>query len=78
MRLPVLALLASGVAACAPTAQSQERLALACEVKKCRCVIQAASMFAIARYAPVQWKPDGSASCAEGQYLEFEEKPKPQ
>ncbi len=73
MRLPAFALLASGVAACAPSTESQERLALACEVKKCRCVIQAASMFSVARFAPVQWKPDGSAFCAEGQYLEFDD-----
>lgn len=67
------ALLAGWCAACVPSKASQERLALACEVKKCRCVVQEKSMFSPARYAPVQWQPDGSASCPEGQYLEFDD-----
>jgi len=50
---------------------TQERLAFACEVQKCRCVVEEKSMFSPARYAPVQWRPDGAAFCPEGQYLEL-------
>jgi hypothetical protein len=76
MRLLVWLSLLGSIAACAPTTESQERLAYACEVKKCRCVAQSKTMFSKARYADVLWRENGTAYCAEGQYLEFAEEPK--
>jgi len=70
-------LLAGPCLACAPSAETQERLALACEMQKCRCVIQEKSMFSPARYGPVHWKADGSAYCPEGQYLELDDDSRP-
>ena len=64
--------LAATVAACLPrrTIEDQSRLALACEMMKCRCVALERSPFRKVETRPVQWRPDGSASCPEGFYLE--------
>ena len=80
MRFLSAALLAAALAlaACSsapdePVAEKrteQERLANACQLRKCRCVEPGASPFSSAQHHPVQWRENGSAYCAAGQRLE--------
>jgi len=59
--------LALGLLGCASEVEKQStKLSLACEVTKCDCASDFMTLF---DSQPVQWKPDGSASCPEGYHL---------
>jgi hypothetical protein len=63
-----LSLLVLGlVAGCAAAAEKENaKLSLACQMSRCECAHDVMALFDT---QPVQWKPDGSASCPEGYHL---------
>ena len=64
----ILSLLVLGlVAGCAAAAEKENtKLSLACQMSRCDC---ASDVLALFNSEPVQWKPDGTASCREGYHL---------
>lgn len=61
------------LAGCAGAAEREgARLSLACQLSKCDCV---SNSFTVFDSEPVQWQPDGSASCRDGYHLRRLEAP---
>jgi hypothetical protein len=68
--IPLLSLLLLAGCMSKPVVEDQTRLASACQVTKCRCVGETASMFHNPSTADVRWKRGGDAYCEEGFHLE--------
>jgi hypothetical protein len=66
--LPLLVLLAGCVPK--PPIEDQAQLSSACEVRKCRCAGERASIFSDAPIAAVRWRTTGAAYCDSGFHLE--------
>ena len=60
-----------GVSACAAgsQSQSQESLAGACQVTKCICADTSTMFWQAAQTVPIEWQPNGAASCPPGYAL---------
>lgn len=70
MRMKRRLLLALLLAGCSTNPDPAADLSMGCQLAKCICIAEEKPFFEKQETAPVQWKENGTAYCAEGLILQ--------